>query len=91
VAFMLIFLEGTGICQGELSKFAVLMPRCGGLLGEFWNRIIYEHPEVEHVCDDFGVVLTCNGESDFMICPICGKGWIVPCRIKGKAKGQTTS
>ena len=57
-------------------------------MNEFWRRVIYEHPEAEHVCDDFGVVLASNGESDFMICVKCGKGWIAPCRVKGKAERQ---
>jgi hypothetical protein len=57
-------------------------------MDEFWKRIIYEDPGAEHVCEDFGVVLDCNGESDFMICRKCGKGWITPCRLKGKAKEQ---
>jgi hypothetical protein len=57
-------------------------------MDEFWNGMIYEDPETKRVCDDFGVVLACNGESDLMMCRKCGKGWIVPCSIKGKAKGQ---
>jgi hypothetical protein len=84
VAFMLILREGNGICQAELSKVAILVLQRGGLMDEFWKRIIYEYPEAEHVCDDFGVVLACNGESDFMICRKCGKGWIAPCRCKSK-------
>jgi len=55
---------------------------------EFWNGIIYKNPEAKHVCEDFGVVLACNGEKDFMICRKCGKGWIAPCSIKGNAKEQ---
>ena len=58
-------------------------------MDEFWNGIIYEHPEAKHVCEDFGVILACNGESDFMICSKCGKGWITPCHIKGKEKDKS--
>ena len=29
--------------------------------GEFWDGVVYEQPEAEHVCEDFGVVLACNG------------------------------
>jgi len=50
--------------------------------------VIYEHPEAEHVCEDFGVVLASNGENDLMICRKCGKGWIAPIHVKGKAEGQ---
>jgi hypothetical protein len=83
VTFMLILFEG-GICQAELSKVAILVLQRGGLMDEFWKRIIYEYPEAEHVCDDFGVILAYNGESDFMICRKCGKGWIAPRSIKRK-------
>ena len=84
MAFMLILFEGTGICQAELSKVAILVLQRGGLMDEFWKGMIYKYPEAEHVCDDFGVVLACNGESDFMICRKCGKGWIAPCQCKSK-------
>jgi hypothetical protein len=88
VAFMLILLEGSGICQAELSKFAISVLQRGGLMDEFWSRVIYEYPEAEHVCDDFGIVLAHDGENDFMICRKCGKGWIAPSHVKGKTKGQ---
>jgi hypothetical protein len=29
---------------------------------------IYEDTKAKHVCDDFGVALACDGESDFIIC-----------------------
>jgi hypothetical protein len=53
---------------------------------EFWFGIIYKNPKAEHVCADFGVVLTCNGESDMMICRKCGNAWITPCSHKEKPK-----
>ena len=56
--------------------------------GAFWGGVVYEQPEAEHVCEDFGVVLACNGERCLMICRKCGRGWTVPCKVKGKAKGQ---
>ena len=58
----------------------------GGLMDEFWTEMVYAHPETEHACKDYGVALASNGESDFMICRKCGKGWIAPCRIKAKQK-----
>jgi hypothetical protein len=60
----------------------------GTRLDEFWKGVVYERPEAEHVCEDFGVALACTGESCLMICRKCGKGWTVPCKVKGKAKGQ---
>jgi hypothetical protein len=88
VTFTLILLEGNGICQAELSKFAILVLQGGGFMDEFWNEMIYGYPGAKHVCADFGVVLTSNGESDLMICRKCGKGWIAPSHIKRKAKEQ---
>ena len=88
MAFMLIFLEGSGICQAELIRRAILVLWRGGLMDEFWKEIIYEHPDAEHVCEDFGVVLASDGERDLMVCRKCGRGRIVPCRVKGKAKEQ---
>jgi len=88
VAFVLVLLEGNGICQVELSRFAVLLRWRGGLMDEFWNEIIYGYPGAKHVCDDFGVVLSHNGENDLMICRKCGKGWIAPSSIKKKAIGK---
>jgi hypothetical protein len=55
-------------------------------LDEFWGGVVYEQPEAEHVCEDFGVVLANDGESCLMICRKCGKGWTVPCKVKGKTK-----
>ena len=60
-------------------------------MDEFWKRVIYEDPGAEHVCEDFGVVLDCNGESDSMIRLKCGKSWIVPCRVKGKGRRTKAS
>jgi hypothetical protein len=91
VAFMLILLEGNGTCQAELSKLAISLLQRGGLMNEFWRRVIYEHAEVEHVCDDFGVVLASNGESDFMICLKCGKGWIALAMLREKQKDKNTT
>jgi hypothetical protein len=84
----LFFPEGSGICQAELSKSAVLVLQRGGLMDEFWKGVIYEYPEAEHVCDDFGVVLACDGESDLMICRKCGKGWIAPSQCKSKRQNS---
>jgi hypothetical protein len=55
---------------------------------EFWSGLVYEQPESEHVCEDFGVVLAGDGERCLMICRKCGKGWTVPCRVRGKAEGK---
>jgi hypothetical protein len=88
VAFVLIFLEESGICQVGLSRHAILVLRRGGLMDEFWNEIIYGYPGAKHVCDDFGAVLAHDGENDLMICRKCGKGWIAPSHIKRKSKEQ---
>jgi hypothetical protein len=53
VAFMLIFLEGNGICQAEPSERALSALRRGGVMDEFWKEIIYVSPEAEHACEDF--------------------------------------
>lgn len=45
------------------------------------ERIVYENASV-HDCGRFGVVLSCNGESDFLMCAKCGRGWINPCKHK---------
>jgi hypothetical protein len=82
------FLEGSGICQMELSRHAISVLRRGGPMDEFWNEIIYGYPGAKHVCDDFGVVLAHNGENDLMICRKCGKGWVASSRIKKKAIGK---
>jgi hypothetical protein len=50
----------------------------GTRLDEIWKGIVYERPEAEHVCEDFGVALACTGESCLMICRKCGRGWTVP-------------
>ena len=60
----------------------------GGFMDELWKGIIYGYPGAKHVCDDFGVVLACNGERDLMMCQKCGRGWIAPCHIEVKTKEQ---
>jgi hypothetical protein len=69
-------------CQTELNKLA--RGKRGELMDEFWKRVIYKDPEAMSVCDDYAAVLACNGESDFMMCRKCGKGWIAPCQCKSK-------
>jgi len=61
----------------------------GEPMDEFWKRVIYKDPEARHVCDDYAAVVTCNGESDFMMCRKCGKGWIAPCQCKSKRTKKT--
>jgi hypothetical protein len=41
------------------------------------DGIVFENVGV-HDCGSFGVVLTCNGEDDFLVCTKCSKSWIKP-------------
>ena len=57
----------------------------------FWNRLVYKDLEAKHVCEDFAVVLCCNGEKDLMMCRKCGNGWIAPCHKHSKVKKREVS
>jgi hypothetical protein len=54
----------------------------------FWNGFIFKDPNAEHSCEDFAVVLACNGEKDLLMCAKCGKGLIAPCNGSAKAKRE---
>jgi hypothetical protein len=60
----------------------------GELMDEFWKGIIYKNPEAKHVCNDFSVILACNGENDIRICRKCGNAWITPCSNKGEPRKE---